>query len=216
MSTDSGSDGVSAAYDRWAETYDSDVNLTRDLDAVVVRRAAPDVTGRDVLELGPGTGKNTVWLAERARSVTGLDASPGMLAVARTRVTAWHVRFLQHDIQTVWPVGDESVDVVIANLVLEHVQRVEHVFAEAARVLRRGGEVFICELHPIRQFLGARAHFVDGDRRVVEVPVFRHTMSEFVNAGLDAELTLGRLDEWSDDGGSNAPPRLLSLRFSKR
>lgn len=216
MSTESGSDAVSAAYDRWAETYDSDANRTRDLDAVVVRRAAPDVTGRDVLELGPGTGKNTVWLAERARSVTGIDASPGMLAVARTRVTAWHVRFLQHDIQTVWPIGDGSIDVVIGNLVLEHVLRLEHVFAEAARVLRRGGEVFICELHPIRQFLGARAHFVDGDQRVVEVPVFRHTMSEFVNAGLDAELTLDRLDEWADDGGSNAPPRLLSLRFSKR
>lgn len=216
MSADSGSDGVSAAYDRWAATYDSDANRTRDLDALVVRRAAPDVTDRDVVELGPGTGKNTLWLAERAQSVIGLDASPGMLAVARTRVTAGHVRFLEHDIQTVWPAGDESADVVIGNLVLEHVERVGHVFAEAARVLRQGGVVFICELHPIRQFLGARAHFVDAESRIVEIPVVRHTVSEFVNAGLNAGLTLDRLDEWSDDGVLDAPPRLLSLCFSKR
>jgi ubiquinone/menaquinone biosynthesis C-methylase UbiE len=216
VSADRDPEGVSTAYDRWAATYDSDANRTRDLDALVVRRAAPDVTARDVLELAPGTGKNTVWLAERARSVIGLDASPGMLAVARRRVTAGHVCFLEHDIQTAWPVGDESIDVVIGNLVLEHVERVGHVFAKAARVLRRGGVVFICELHPIRQFLGARAHFVDGERRVVEVPVVRHTVSEFVNAGLDAGLTLDRLDEWSDDGAPDSPPRLLSLSFSKR
>jgi malonyl-CoA O-methyltransferase len=212
---------VASAYDRWASTYDTDVNRTRDLDASVVRRSAPNVDGRDVLELGPGTGKNTTWLAQRARSVIGLDASAGMLAIAQTRVAADgvadHVRLVQHDVTAAWPIVSASIDVVIGDLVLEHVEDVGHVLAEAARVLRSAGNVFICELHPIRQFLGGRAHFVDAPSgEVVEVPVFRHTVSEFVNRGVEAGLVVERVDEWFDEVRADAPPRLLSVVFGKR
>ena len=212
---------VEAVYDRWAATYDTDRNPTRDLDASVVRLKAPDFNDCDVLELGPGTGKNTTWLAKRARSVVGLDASAGMLAIARARVeadgVADTVQLLHHDIQTEWPIADESIDVIIVDLVLEHVQRVGHVFAEAARVLRFDGCVFICELHPIRQYLGGRAHFVDPEsKHVVDVPVFRHTVSEFVNGGIDAGLMVERLDDWFDADRADAPPRLLSALFRKR
>jgi len=211
---------VAAAYDRWARTYDTDANRTRDLDASVVRRSAPNVEGRDVLELGPGTGKNTTWLARRARSVIGLDASAGMLAIARERIAsdgvADHVQLVHHDITTAWPIATASIDVVIGDLVLEHVEEVACVFAEAARVLRPSGSAFICELHPIRQFLGGRAHFVDSESgEAVEVPVFRHTVSEFVNCGIGAGLVVERLDEWSDDDSVGAAPRLLSMVFRR-
>jgi len=215
------SSSVASAYDRWARTYDTDVNRTRDLDASVVRRSVPSVDGRDVLELGPGTAKNTTWLAQRARSVVGLDASAGMLAIAQARVDfdglADRVRFVQHDVTKAWPITSASIDVVIGDLVLEHVEDVGHVFAEAARVLRSTGNVFICELHPIRQFLGGRAHFLDTmSGEVVDVPVFRHTVSEFVNGGIEAGLVLERVDEWFDEEGAGGPPRLLSVLFRKR
>jgi hypothetical protein len=64
---------VSELYDRWSATYDSDLNATRDLDAIVLREAGLPVTDRDVCELGCGTGKNTEWLAERASLVLALD-----------------------------------------------------------------------------------------------------------------------------------------------
>jgi len=91
------------------------------------------------------------------------------------------------------------------------------VFAETARVLRIGGGMFMCELHPVRQMLGGRAHFVDASRGdVVEVPVFRHTVTEFVNGGIAAGLTVERLDDWFDEDRPDAPPRLLSVVFRKR
>jgi hypothetical protein len=66
---------VGRAYDRWAASYDADRNATRDLDAAVVRSVPFVLDGRDVLELGCGTGKNTPWLAGRAKTVIGLDFS---------------------------------------------------------------------------------------------------------------------------------------------
>lgn len=207
---------VRLAYDRWAHSYDSDRNATRDLDALVVRRAlAP--AGMDVLEVGCGTGKNTQWLAEDARSVTGMDFSPEMLARARTRVTSPHVRFVQHDVRERWPVHDASMDLVIGNLVLEHVQDLEPVFREGARVLRPGGRLFFCELHPYRQLAGGQAHFTDSrSGETVHVIAHVHTVSEYVNGGLAAGLTLESLGEWLEDAAAaGAPPRLLSTLFRR-
>lgn len=224
MSEEHEAPSVAWAYDRWASSYDTDSNRTRDLDATVLRSSGPDVNGLDVLELGCGTGKNTSWLAERARSVIGLDASAGMLAVARQRVSAPSVRFLEHDIRIQWPIPSSSVDVVIVDLVLEHIERLDHVFGEAARVLRPAGALFVCELHPVRQMLGGRAHFTDEARgETVHVPVVQHTVSEFINAGVDAGLRVGRVGEWWDEQpaaprneNGRVPPRLLSVTFSKR
>lgn len=207
-------DAVSRAYDRWAERYDTDHNRTRDLDAAVVRRSGLTLAERDVVELGCGTGKNTEWLAASARSVTALDFSPGMLARARARVTADHVRFVQHDVRDPWPLADGSADVVIGNLVLEHVRQLAPVYAEAARVLRPGATLFLCELHPDRQRRGGQAHFTAGSGDVVHVPAHRHTVAEYVNDGIGAGLRVVRIGEWlEDDAPVDAPPRLLSLEF---
>jgi ubiquinone/menaquinone biosynthesis C-methylase UbiE len=209
-----GSD-IAGAYDRWAAAYDSDVNATRDLDAMIVRRFAPDPNGLEVLELGCGTGKNTVWLAERARRVTAMDFSAGMLEVARTRVPS-AVQLLQHDVRHPWPLAAASVDVVIGDLVLEHVEAVDFVFAEAARVMRPGGRVFFCELHPFRQVRGGQAHFTDPSTgRSVYVEAFAHSVSEYLMGGVAAGLVLEGVGEWLSDDDSGGPPRLFSVLFKK-
>ncbi|HEX3160027.1 MAG TPA: class I SAM-dependent methyltransferase [Gemmatimonadaceae bacterium] len=206
---------IATAYDRWAASYDVDRNATRDLDADVVQRAPLVVADRDVLELGCGTGKNTAWLAGRARSVVGLDFSEGMLARARSRVPAAHVRFVRHDVQQPWPVRDASVDLVVGNLVLEHVEHLGPIFAQAARVLRAGGQLFLCELHPYRQWRGGQAGFADGETgETIRVPAHVHTVAEYVNGGLARGFTLRELGEWLEAGApSAAPPRLLSVLF---
>ena len=208
---------VARAYDQWSAQYDRDRNATRDLDALVVREAPLRLSGQRVLELGCGTGKNSVWLASEARELIALDFSPGMLAVARERVGAAHARFIEHDIREPWPVETVSVDVVVGNLVLEHVQDLTAVYAEAARVLRSGGQLFLCELHPQRQLLGGQAHFVDAaTSETISVPAFRHTTSEYVNDGLAAGFVLRHLGEHLEqDAPSGAPPRLISLLMER-
>ncbi|HEV2642381.1 MAG TPA: class I SAM-dependent methyltransferase, partial [Candidatus Elarobacter sp.] len=180
---------VAAAYDRWSHQYDDDRNTTRDLDAQVVRRAPLRLAGRDVLELGCGTGKNTEWLAAHARQVVALDFSAGMLAAARRRIRTANVRFVQHDVREPWPLDASAMDVVVGNLVLEHVRDLTPIYSESARVLRSGGQLLLCELHPFRQLRGGQAHFMDRSTgETVHVPAFPHSASDYVNAGLAAGL----------------------------
>lgn len=216
--SESGNNGVARMYDRWAARYDADRNATRDLDTAVLRRSSLRVRGRDVLELGAGTGKNTRWLADEARHLVAIDFSAGMLAEARRNVRASNVQFVQHDVSEVWPVATGSIDVIVGNLILEHVRDLAPVIAECARVLRAGGQLYLCELHPFRQLLGGQAHFIDPrTRETVHVPAFRHSVSEYVNTGIVAGLALGELGEWLEaDAAANDPPRLLSLLFDRR
>lgn len=210
-------DDIARAYDRWASSYDADKNATRDLDAVVVRRTPLALEGRDVLELGSGTGKNTAWFAEHAKSVLAMDFSEGMIARAHERIATSNVKFLRHDVRELWPVQSASVDVVAGNLILEHVHDLAPVFFEAARVLRPGGEVFFCELHPYRQLLGVRAQFTDPTTgESVQVTAHVHTVGEYVNGGIEAGLVLRAIGEWTEEGAPpDAPPRLISLLFDR-
>jgi len=217
---------VESLYDAWSESYDADPNRTRDLARRVLRGAGLDLAGHDVLELGCGTGGNTAWLAERARSVLALDFSEGMMAVARARLhapgparagvpvrRAAPVRFIRHDIRQPLPLRDEAVDLVVIALVLEHVERVAPVLAECARALRPGAELFLAEYHPFRQLRGGQARFSRDAGEVQRIPAFLHMAEEFVNGALAAGLRVLRLGEWwDDDAEPEALPRVLSLR----
>jgi ubiquinone/menaquinone biosynthesis C-methylase UbiE len=209
---------IAAAYNKWAETYDTDQNRTRDLAGQVLRQIELPFAGRKIIEVGCGTGRNTEWLARPeagSTNIVALDFSEEMLARASARVRDPRVRFIQHDVRAKWPVADASADLVIAILILEHVEMLESFFAEAARALNVGGELFICELHPMRQLLGGQAQFTStqtGERQLV--PAFLHNVSDYVNAGLGSGFELLSLGEWRDSGARpNDLPRLLSLRL---
>lgn len=209
---------IASAYDRWAPHYDDDRNRTRDLDGVVLRGAGLPLDGASVLEIGCGTGRNTLFLTEAADEVLAIDFSDGMLGKARARCTGRRVRFVAQDIRAAWPTADATIDVAVTNLVLEHIADLAPIFAEATRVLRPGGIFFVSELHPTMQRDGKQANFADpATGAEIRVPAFRHTIPEFVNTAIATGLMLRRLDEWFLDDADRAAdrPRLLTLVFAR-
>lgn len=214
MTKTSSKSEIAYAYDDWSGTYDSNRNSTVKLAARVLRQSDVQLAGHNVVEIGCGTGYNTEWLVERASSVVALDFSEGMLRQAQARVRDARVRFIRHDIQTEWPVAESSVDLVVAMLVLEHVEHLEPVFAEAARTLKRRGEIFVCELHPALQMLGEQARFTSpktGESQ--RVTAFLHKIEDYLNAAALAGFELITKSDWHDEVSPDTPPRLLSLHF---
>ena len=204
---------VESGYDAWARSYDRVRNPTRDLDAAVTRNVLGAISADAVLEIGCGTGKNTGWLAERFGDVTALDISSRMLEVAKLKLQATKVDFLQHDIREPWPLDDSQFDLVTFNLIIEHIGNLEPIYQEAARILRPGGRLFLCEIHPYRQLRGGQAQYLSKDGENVPVCAYVHSMAEYINDGLAAGLITLRIGEWL--GEHDETPRLLSVLFGR-
>ncbi len=206
---------IQQAYTDWSETYDLDRNLTRDLDEIVTREALADLHCNAVLEIGCGTGKNTALLAQIGQRVRALDFSAGMIEKARAKLLLENVDFELADITQSWPCEGQSIDLVVCNLVLEHIRDLSFIFSEAARVLVKTGRLFISELHPFRQYQGTQATF-HRNQETTQIPAFVHHLSDFINAAAANGLTLARVKEFWHPEDQNKPPRLVSFMFEKK
>ncbi|MCF2532872.1 class I SAM-dependent methyltransferase [Yinghuangia soli] len=133
--------------DTWTgSAYDtrSDAQLSWGAGVVEALDIAPDSA---VLDAGCGSGRVTEELLRRfpAASVTAVDFSASMLAQARTRLGAWQDRTVLErvDLEQPLPFADSAFDVVFSTGALHWVRDHAAFFAEAARVLRPGGQLAI-------------------------------------------------------------------------
>ena len=133
-------------YDRVADHWWSDdIRWVRTLKNLVPGRLGwmdrqIDWRGKAVLDLGCAGGFMAEALDDRGASVTGIDPAEAAIAAARAHARA-RDRAIAYDIGVgeALPLGDGRFDAVVCVDVLEHVQDLNRVLAEVARVLRPGG-----------------------------------------------------------------------------
>jgi len=200
-------------YDAWAPTYDTVVNKTRDLEKTACRTTLSDIPFETVIELGCGTGKNTVWLAEKANHVLAVDLSAEMQAVAKEKVGN-NVDFKLADITSDWGFAPGKADLITCSLILEHVQHLGFIFQQAHRHLKADSHFYICELHPFRQYTGGKARFETNEGMQI-LECFTHHISDFTRAALTSGFSLIKLEEWFDLDDPATVPRLVSFLFRK-
>ena len=205
---------IQKAYNDWSASYDSDENLTRDLDQKVTREALANLHFKSILEIGCGTGKNTSFLSQIGNRVHAIDFSRGMIEKAKEKVRVENVRFSMADLTKRWPGEARSYDLIVCNLVLEHIADLSLIFSEAFRVLTEQERFLIDELHPFRQYEGTKARF-SRDEAVTEIPAFIHHISDFVHAASNNGLSLVQINECWHEADQNKPPRLVSFIFEK-
>ena len=138
-----------------------------------------------------------------------------MLQQSKTKVSTDHVFFVRADLAKPWPAKTGTFELVMCNLVLEHIEDLDSVFAQASQSLRAGGEFFVSELHPFRQYQGTQANFRTEQETVV-INAFVHHLSDFTEAAHQNGLSLKTMKEWWREEDLNKPPRLVSFLFEKR
>jgi ubiquinone/menaquinone biosynthesis C-methylase UbiE len=205
---------IQTAYDSWSSTYDQDKNLTRDLDQTITRSALSLRKFKNTLELGCGTGKNTVLLSEISETVLALDFSEGMIEQARQKLSKANIDFRVADLTKPWPSQNESCDLLVCNLVLEHIEDLSPIFKEAVRSLKKGGAFYISELHPFRQYQGGKARF-ERNEELIEVRAYVHHVSDFLQAAVGNGLSLKAFNEYWHLDDQGKPPRLAVFTFEK-
>ncbi len=202
------------AYNIWASQYDTNDNKTRDLEALAFRKSLGNISFEKCLEIGCGTGKNTEWLIKKANQVTAIDFSEEMIAKAKEKITSERVQFRQADITKDWTFTDGHYDLASFSLVLEHIDKLEHIFREVSKSLNPEGYVYIGELHPFKQYSGTKARFdTEGGQQLLEC--FNHNISDFIHSAKKHGLLPVELDEYFDDNDRTSIPRILTIIFRK-
>lgn len=125
-------DAWSALAPGWAETWGPVADPVR----TVLLDATRTGPGTRLLDVGCGSGELLALASARGAHARGVDAAPGMIALARTRAPAADVR-VADAARLPWP--DASVDVVTVVATLHLVEDADAALAEAARVLVPGG-----------------------------------------------------------------------------
>ncbi|HMP93620.1 MAG TPA: class I SAM-dependent methyltransferase [Phnomibacter sp.] len=205
---------ISQAYNTWATQYDTNQNKTRDLEATSLRNALHNQQFGRGLEIGCGTGKNTLFLASICHQVVAVDFSEAMLAKAREKVepTFGNVQWVQADITRDWNFASSTFDLITFSLVLEHIEHLEPIFEKASRVAARGCWLYVGELHPFKQYMGSKARFETGQGTQI-VTCYTHHLSAFTQAAAKQGFVIHQVQEYFDEGGLNNIPRLLTLVF---
>jgi SAM-dependent methyltransferase len=203
---------VRRGYAEWVATYEQTVEDAMDIDLLDALRKVPWTKIRRAVDLGCGTGRTGAWLRRRGvLSIDGVDLTPEMLAVARSREV--YDRLIEADVSSTG-LRSREYDLVTTCLVDEHLADLQPLYSEAWRLAHPGASYVLVGFHPhFIMAAGMPTHFdsISGEPVAIETHV--HLLSEHVTAGLTAGWTLGEMNERViDDAWLALKPKWEPLR----
>ena len=135
-------------FDRHARQWDELARTLLPVTDYLERLLGLVPAGKNVVEVGLGTGGLLPALAAKGARVIGVDHSPAMLDEARRRLAVAGIAGIDLRLgeMTHLPLPDNSADCAVLNMVLHHAADPPSVLAEIRRVLAPGGRLIMADL----------------------------------------------------------------------
>ncbi|HTF62527.1 MAG TPA: methyltransferase domain-containing protein [Edaphobacter sp.] len=168
-----------SVFDLWAQVYDAQSNPLLLLEERCAMPLLPPLRGKDVLDVGCGTGR---WLKKletfEPASLTGTDCSTAMLEYARAKVR--RTTILEHGQCSALPGEDASRSFVLASFILSYIDDLQGFARECARILRPEGWMLISDMHPATAAERGwkRSFHVDG--ATVDIAAHSRSLAEII------------------------------------
>ncbi|MHB8595238.1 MAG: class I SAM-dependent methyltransferase [Ktedonobacteraceae bacterium] len=182
---------VQEGYALWADSYDQEKNGLIFVEEQHVDQLLAHLSFNRVLDVGTGTGRYALKLARQGLSVTAIDQSPQMLAVAQQAAQReglsldFRLHSLEHDL----PFEAQRFDLLICALMLSHVPNLAHALQEFARVLQDGGYLLITDFHPVHIIYGWKTAFRRAEV-TYQLPTVGYTRDDYLEAITASGLTI--------------------------
>ncbi|HJO92539.1 MAG TPA: methyltransferase domain-containing protein [Victivallales bacterium] len=208
----------------YSEYHSQDMQYRKDMYSLL-----PSLNGKSILDVGCGEGTDSKYFLESGASlVAGIDSSDKMLEIAKLK--APQANFSCVDIsKQQWPFEDKCFDIVFSNYAINHIQKLNFIFDEVYRILKKNGIFLLCVTHPTRQFLSSKTKdysrcsivkifYFDGK---VSTDDYSHCVEDYLSESILANFELNRLKEGycNDDKKFNSSwkyPCHLILKYKRK
>lgn len=188
--------------------------------------------GERVLDVACGQGALSLALHQAGAEVVGVDLSPALIAKARQRAPQG-VRYMVGDARELGEVEAGTFDAAVCVLAAQNMDPVAPVFAECARLLRKGGRAVFVVPHPAFRIPRQSSWQWDEPRKLLyrevdryleplKVPIdmrpfrnpgvqltwtYHRPISAYVNGLAEAGLFTSALEEWISHKTSQPGPK---------
>lgn len=166
--------------DQWSRFVRDGQDVYRELFTFPAMQAAlPDITGKELVDLGCGEGANTRQFAKMGARMTGIDLSEGMIAMASAAEQAEPLgisyRVASYCEESGLP--SSGFDGAVSTMALMDGPDVEGAMREAYRLVRPGGFLAFSILHPCFFTRGVKL-LTNRERRISALRVAEYFRAE--------------------------------------
>lgn len=181
----------------------------------VLRALSVDPVGKTVVDIGCGGGLFAEEFARMSARVIGVDPSTSSLDTARSHAVAAGLSIdYREGTGERLPLGDASVDIACCVDVLEHVNDVDRVISETARVLRADGVYVFDTINRTRLSRFVMIKLLQEWRLTAWMPANLHAWEKFITPN-ELRTAMGRHQFEVHDivgiGPGVKPPRLVRM-----
>ena len=143
-------------FNEYAKMYRSQKGLEGAGEWHQLQPLFPDLTNKEVLDLGCGYGWHSRYAAEcGAKGVVGIDLSENMIEAAKKRNAHRNIEYQVCDLMEYdYPI--DRYDFVISNLVLHYIEDLDNIYRKIYQTLKKEG-VFLSNIeHPALRAVSIR------------------------------------------------------------
>lgn len=134
----------SVGYDLAAKDYDKKEKYLDSFEQNKILPLLGELNGKEVLEVGAGTGRLTTRLVSLQAKLTALDTSAQMLKILKSKNSK--ITTVVGDAENL-PFADNEFDLIIATFLIVHLKDPKIFFDEAYRVLKDGGQLIVTNIN---------------------------------------------------------------------
>ncbi len=141
---------VSQSFDRVASTYEKYTSIQKIVGNELLERLQwLKIEPQRILDVGSGSSQLTRNLSSQYKQacVYAVDIAPQMMAESRKQVISANQFFVCADAAQL-PFADNSIDLIVSNMMLQWCNDIHSIFAEFKRVLKSDGALFFSTFGP--------------------------------------------------------------------
>ena len=122
-------------FDGYMNIRSQKMNYNNCIEEPLMLKLIGDTDGKDILDIGCGTGELSSRLAQTADSVLGIDISQRMLDIAKKKNTSANILYERLSMESIGSLG-KKFDMAVSSLAFHYVENFEKLILDISKLLK--------------------------------------------------------------------------------